>query len=41
MCFGEPATIIGTPGDDVLSGTSGDDVIVGLEGTDVIDTKHH
>jgi len=35
-CFGMPATIIGTPGDDVLTGTPGDDVIVGLEGTDVI-----
>jgi len=36
MCFDRPATIVGTPGDDVLSGTSGDDVIVGLEGTDEI-----
>ena len=36
MCFGMPATIVGTPGDDVLTGTPGDDVIVGLEGTDVI-----
>ena len=36
MCFGMPATIIGTADDDVLSGTAGDDVIVGLEGTDVI-----
>ena len=37
MCFGMPATIIGTSGDDTLTGTPGDDVIVGLEGTDVID----
>ena len=38
MCFGMPATIVGTTDDDVLPGTSGDDVIVGLEGTDTIDT---
>ena len=36
MCFGMPATIVGTAGDDTLTGTPGDDVIVGLEGTDVI-----
>jgi len=36
MCFGMPATIVGTAGDDVLTGTPGDDVIVGLEGTDTI-----
>jgi Ca2+-binding RTX toxin-like protein len=35
-CQGQPATIIGTPGDDVLFGTSGPDVIVGLDGHDVI-----
>ncbi len=35
-CAGEPATIVGTPGDDVLSGTSGADVIVGLAGDDVL-----
>ena len=36
-CFGQPATIVGTPGDDVLYG-SGDtaDVIVGLGGNDSI-----
>jgi RTX calcium-binding nonapeptide repeat (4 copies) len=28
-CDGKAATIVGTPGDDVLTGTSGDDVIVG------------
>ena len=35
-CFGMPATIIGTAGDDTLTGTPGNDVIVGLEGTDTI-----
>lgn len=30
------ATIVGTPGDDVLEGTPGDDVIVGLGGNDTI-----
>ena len=29
-CFGEPATVVGTPGDDELSG----DVVVGLAGVD-------
>lgn len=33
-CLGEPATRIGTRGDDVLRGTAGDDVIVGLRGND-------
>lgn len=33
-CNGVPATIVGTPGDDVLVGTSGPDVIVGREGND-------
>jgi len=36
MCFGMPATIVGTADDDTLTGTPGDDVIVGLEGTDTI-----
>jgi len=36
ICNGLPATIIGTPGDDVINGTSGDDVIVGLGGNDRI-----
>ncbi len=36
LCDGKQATIIGTPGDDVLIGTSFDDVIVGLGGNDVI-----
>src|SRR5829696_10417281 len=36
-CFGHPATIVGTPGDDVLIGQSGvSDVIVGLGGNDYI-----
>jgi Ca2+-binding RTX toxin-like protein len=35
-CFGRPATVIGTAGNDVLRGTPGDDVIAGLEGNDVI-----
>jgi Ca2+-binding RTX toxin-like protein len=33
---GMPATIVGTPGDDVLAGTAGPDVIAGLGGDDVI-----
>lgn len=35
-CEGEPATIIGTRGDDTLRGTPGPDVIVGLDGDDMI-----
>lgn len=35
-CFGRPATIVGTRGDDELVGTPGDDVIVGLGGWDRI-----
>ena len=35
-CQGRPATVIGTPGDDILVGTPGDDVIHGLEGNDII-----
>src|SRR3954454_23757289 len=35
-CFGLPATIVGTEGDDVLVGTPGPDVIVGLGGNDDI-----
>lgn len=35
-CDGRVATIVGTPGDDVLVGTQGDDVIVGLGGDDTI-----
>ncbi len=35
-CMGEPATIIGTTGDDVLRGTSGRDVISAGPGNDII-----
>ena len=35
-CGGQPATIVGTAGHDVLIGTNGDDVIVGLQGNDLI-----
>ena len=38
-CFGEAATIVGTPDSDVLVGTSGPDVIVGLGGDDVIEGR--
>ncbi len=36
-CNGLPATIVGTPGDDVINGTNGPDVIAGLGGNDIID----
>lgn len=36
LCNGFEATIVGTPGDDVLVGTPGRDVIVGLGGDDII-----
>jgi Ca2+-binding RTX toxin-like protein len=39
VCFGMPATIVGTAGNDVLRGTPGNDVIVGLAGHDVIDGR--
>lgn len=35
-CFGHRATIVGTPGDDILVGTPDDDVIVGRDGDDLI-----
>src|SRR2546430_6423468 len=35
-CLGEPATKIGTPGDDTITATDDDDVIVGLGGNDTI-----
>src|SRR5919201_54884 len=40
-CGGQPATIAGTPGDDVITGTSGNDVIAAYGGTgaDTIDTR--
>jgi hypothetical protein len=40
ICFGEAATIVGTPGDDVLVGSRGRDVFVGLEGNDTIVARH-
>jgi Ca2+-binding RTX toxin-like protein len=36
VCFGLPATIVGTTGTDVLHGTSGPDVIVARDGDDTI-----
>jgi len=36
-CGGQPATIVGTSGDDFISGTKNDDVIDGLGGNDVIE----
>jgi VCBS repeat-containing protein len=38
-CFGVAATIVGTPGDDVIRGTNGDDVIVGGRGDDRINGR--
>ena len=35
-CLQEPATIVGTEGNDVIVGTEGDDVIHGLGGNDII-----
>jgi Ca2+-binding RTX toxin-like protein len=35
-CGGKAATIVGTPGPDIINGTSGADVIVGLGGNDKI-----
>ena len=37
-CLGVEATIVGSPGDDVLNGTPGADVIVGLAGDDQINS---
>ena len=39
LCFGDPATIVGTGGSDKITGTNGDDVIVGLGGSDKIDGR--
>jgi Ca2+-binding RTX toxin-like protein len=36
-CFGQPATIVGTSGNDTLQGTEGPDVIFGGGGSDRID----
>jgi len=35
-CMGRPATLVGTPGNDVLHGTPGNDVILGLGGNDIL-----
>src|SRR3954471_13663063 len=35
-CFGEVATILGTPGPDDLKGTKGNDVMVTFGGNDVV-----
>lgn len=37
VCAGVEATVVGTPGDDVLVGTEGPDVMAGLGGKDVIE----
>jgi Ca2+-binding RTX toxin-like protein len=37
LCFGKPATIVGTEGNDTLTGTPGPDVIHGKDGRDFID----
>jgi uncharacterized repeat protein (TIGR01451 family) len=37
-CRGIPATVVGTPGDDVLTGTSEPDVVVAFGGSDTIRT---
>ncbi|MBL8225186.1 MAG: hypothetical protein JNM50_07650 [Chromatiales bacterium] len=37
LCQGLPATIVGTPGDDVINGGNGRNVIHGLGGNDTID----
>ena len=36
LCNGAVATIVGTPGPDILRGTPGDDVIAGLGGPDIL-----
>ncbi len=36
-CFGEPATIVGTNGDDSITGTNGPDVIVSRAGADTVE----
>jgi uncharacterized repeat protein (TIGR01451 family) len=38
-CGGQLATIVGTPGDDVIEGTPGNDVIHGLAGNDIINGR--
>jgi hypothetical protein len=36
LCNGATATIVGTPGPDIVRGTTGDDVIAGLGGPDIM-----
>jgi VCBS repeat-containing protein len=36
LCQGRPATIVGTPGKDILRGTKGADVIVAMGGNDLV-----
>jgi Ca2+-binding RTX toxin-like protein len=36
LCKGLPATVVGTPGDDVLEGTTGPDVIFAGRGNDIV-----
>jgi len=36
-CFGEPATIVGTRGNDTITGTNGSDVIVSRAGADTVE----
>ena len=36
-CGGLIVTILGTPGDDIITGTEGPDIIHGLDGNDIID----
>jgi Ca2+-binding RTX toxin-like protein len=36
LCFGQAATIVGTPDDETINGTAGPDVIAGLGGNDII-----
>ena len=38
-CFGQPATLVGTSGDDVIVGTAQDDVIVARAGNDVVRSR--
>jgi len=41
MCFGKPATIVGTDHRDVIEGTPGKDVIAALGGRDVIEAPNN
>ncbi len=36
LCDGKPATVVGSPGDDLIQGSAGDDVIVALGGDDTV-----